>query len=76
MNELARLKWQCRRGSLELDLLLKNYLETDYLLADDEGKARFAALLQLDDDALKKAMLARLPLNASKVKISPVLKSD
>lgn len=70
MNKLARLKWQCRRGSLELDLLLKSYLETDYLLADDDGKARFAALLQLDDEALKKVMLARLPLSASKATMS------
>jgi antitoxin CptB len=52
MNELARLKWQCRRGSRELDLLLNNYLETRYPVADDEEKARFVELLKLDDDEL------------------------
>jgi len=31
MND-ARLRWQCRRGMRELDLLLTDYLENDYLL--------------------------------------------
>ena len=52
MNELARLKWQCRRGTKELDLMLKQYLETGYLLADDEEKALFVELLKLEDDEL------------------------
>jgi antitoxin CptB len=52
MRELSRLKWQCRRGSLELDLLLKNYLETVYPVADHNAKIRFAELLKLEDDAL------------------------
>lgn len=50
--ELAKLKWQCRRGSLELDLLLQHYLDTAYLQADPAEKARFVALLQLEDEAL------------------------
>ncbi len=52
MNELAKLKWQCRRGMKELDLLLENYLATDYLLADTAEKARFVKLLALEDDEL------------------------
>ena len=52
MNELAKLKWQCRRGMKELDLLLENYLATDYLLADTAEKARFVQLLALEDDEL------------------------
>lgn len=52
MNELAKLKWQCRRGMKELDLLLENYLATDYLLADTAEKARFIELLALEDDEL------------------------
>ncbi|HEY8096338.1 MAG TPA: succinate dehydrogenase assembly factor 2, partial [Methylobacter sp.] len=34
MDELARLKWQCRRGTKELDFLLNRYLEAGYLAAD------------------------------------------
>lgn len=52
MSELAKLKWQCRRGMKELDLLLENYLATDYVLADVAEKTRFAELLRLEDDEL------------------------
>jgi antitoxin CptB len=52
VNQLAKLKWQCRRGMKELDLLLENYLATDYLVADTAEKARFIELLQLEDDEL------------------------
>lgn len=57
MNELAKLKWQCRRGMKELDLLLENYLATDYLTADTAEKTRFAELLRLEDDALLLVLL-------------------
>ncbi len=50
--QLAKLRWQCRRGSLELDLLLKHYLDSAYLQADSDEQARFAKLLELDDEAL------------------------
>lgn len=59
MNELAKLKWQCRRGMKELDLLLENYLATDYPHADTAEKARFVELLQLEDDELFAVMLTR-----------------
>ena len=52
MNERNKILWQCRRGMKELDLLLENYLATDYLLADTVEKNRFAQLLQLEDDEL------------------------
>jgi antitoxin CptB len=52
MDELAKLRWQCRRGSKELDLLLIHYLETRYPIADKEEKARFAEILKLDDAEL------------------------
>ena len=46
----SQLYWQCRRGSLELDLLLKNYLENDYLQATEPKRQQFAELLKLEDD--------------------------
>lgn len=58
MTELAKLKWQCRRGMKELDLLLEAYLATDYLLADTAEKARFAELLQMEDDELLAALVS------------------
>jgi antitoxin CptB len=49
MTEIDKVKWQCRRGSRELDLLLNNYLQTRYLTANEDERARFIAMLKLDD---------------------------
>lgn len=57
MDELARLKWQCRRGTKELDFLLNRYLETGYLEADQVERVLFAELLRLEDDELVDALL-------------------
>jgi len=56
----AQLYWQCRRGSLELDLLLKNYLEGDYLHETEQKREKFAQLLKLEDDDLLPALLSFL----------------
>jgi antitoxin CptB len=58
VNELAKLRWQCRRGMKELDLLLEQYLATDYSHADAAEKQRFTELLQLEDDELLKALIS------------------
>ena len=57
MNEQSKILWQCRRGMKELDLILENYLATDYLRADTAEKAHFSELLQLEDDELLVALL-------------------
>lgn len=55
--KFSQLYWQCRRGNLELDLLLKNYLEKRYSQANEEERRQFADLLKLDDDELLPAFL-------------------
>ena len=52
MDELARLRWQCRRGTKELDFLLNRYLETGYLIADQGERDLFKGLLRMEDDEL------------------------
>jgi antitoxin CptB len=52
MDELSKLRWQCRRGTRELDLLLEHYLNTRYPLAEEQEKARFVEMLNLDDSEL------------------------
>jgi len=69
MNQLARLRWQCRRGTKELDLLLQRYLETDYLAADDEEKALFAELLELEDDELFGVLMGDSEVEAGELKL-------
>jgi antitoxin CptB len=66
MDGLTKIRWQCRRGSRELDLLLNNYLDTRYPVADEEEKARFVELLKLDDSELLErpnAYVSLLPLS-------------
>jgi antitoxin CptB len=60
MHQLAKLRWQCRRGTKELDLLLQRYLGSGYLLADDEEKALFVELLKLEDDELMAVLMGEL----------------
>jgi antitoxin CptB len=69
MNQLARLRWQCRRGTKELDLLLQRYLETGYLLADDEEKALFVELLELEDDELLEVLMGELAVETRELKV-------
>jgi len=45
----AKLRWRCRRGSLELDRLLMRYLEQSYPGASDPERLAFEALLALED---------------------------
>jgi antitoxin CptB len=56
----SQLYWQCRRGSLELDLLLKKYLENDYSHATEQKRQQFAELLKLEDEDLLPALLSFL----------------
>jgi antitoxin CptB len=66
MNQLAQLRWQCRRGTKELDLLLQGHLETGYLTASDEEKALFVELLKLEDDELLGVLMGDLRVGMEK----------
>ena len=45
----GRLRWQCRRALLELDLVLERFLAHDFDALDEEGLGVLAELLALDD---------------------------
>ena len=52
MAELDRIRWRCRRGLLELDIVLGRFLENELdTLSPDEQDA-FKALLELSDNDL------------------------
>ena len=56
----ARLAWQCRRGMLELDLLLQAFLDDQYdSLTFDEQRA-FESLLNYPDQLLLEYAMGRL----------------
>ena len=48
----ARLRWRCRRGMKELDLLLACWLEQRWAGADDERRRDFEWLLEQPDPDL------------------------
>ena len=50
--ERARLRWRCRRGMRELDLLLVTWLDRDWLEAGSEQRSAFETLLETEDDRL------------------------
>lgn len=52
MQKMKRLRWQCRRGMLEVDLILMRYLERAYAKASDVEQACFERLLQESDQQL------------------------
>ena len=49
---LSRLKWQCRRGLLELDLVLERFLAREAAKLSGEDLARLGELLETEDNDL------------------------
>ena len=49
----GRLKWQCRRGMLELDVLLDQFLTSRWTDLDAGLKAEFEQLLSYSDQQLQ-----------------------
>ena len=47
-----RLRWACRRGMLELDVLLGNFLEEAFIKLSDNEQALFIQLLDEEDQDL------------------------
>jgi antitoxin CptB len=47
-----RLKWKCRRGLLELDLVLERFLQGRATELSEEQLARFGELLEQPDNDL------------------------
>jgi len=51
-NNKARLKWACRRGMLELDVLFMPFVEEAYDHLSDKDKQIFERLLTCQDPEL------------------------
>ena len=52
MKELERVRWRCRRGLLELDIVLGRFIEQRYPALDDEQCVVFDELLDYPDTEL------------------------
>ncbi len=51
-EEVRRLRWSCRRGLLELDIVLQRFLATNYDTLSEPDRKAFNDLLELSDNTL------------------------
>lgn len=49
---IARVRWACRRGMLELDVIFQPFVEKHYENLSKEDKATFIRLLECEDPEL------------------------
>lgn len=59
-DELSRLRWQCRRGMLELDLFLERFMDEAYMQLTDKQKQDFSNLLETPDQMLLDYLMGRV----------------
>ena len=55
MNEaedLGKLRWRCRRGVRELDVLMTRFLDESYSGLTDQEKSAFSKLLEVQDPVI------------------------
>ncbi|QOJ20192.1 MAG: succinate dehydrogenase assembly factor 2 [Gammaproteobacteria bacterium] len=52
MKEFERARWRCRRGLLELDIVLQRFMDQYYVQLDQQGLEQFERLLSLPDNDL------------------------
>ena len=57
----APLRWQCRRGRLELDVLFERFLARHEATLSASEHAAFQRLLALEDDPLLAVVLGQAP---------------
>jgi succinate dehydrogenase flavin-adding protein (antitoxin of CptAB toxin-antitoxin module) len=60
VSELDRIRWHCRRGLLELDLVLARFLEQVLPRLSDQEVEGFKRLLQRSDNDLWDLVAGRL----------------
>jgi antitoxin CptB len=52
LENKARIKWACRRGMLELDVIIMPFFEACFDVLSSEEKNDFVVLLEADDPDL------------------------
>jgi len=60
MSEMMRLRWRCRRGQKELDIVMNRYLEQVYTDAEASQKAAFEELLLVEDPTIIDLLMERI----------------
>ena len=60
-KEERRLRWLCRRGMKELDVLLEAFLVSGYPQLETDERRQFRSLLDMEDPELHAVLLDRMP---------------
>jgi antitoxin CptB len=67
-QRLGRLKWACRRGMLELDVLFMPFVENGFADLDEKHQLIFERLLTCDDPDLYAWFMGHLPCEDKEIK--------
>lgn len=59
-ENLSALKWQCRRGMLELDVFLQKFLQHGYDKLSDQQRISFYEILEYPDQELLELLLGQV----------------
>ena len=71
MKELDRIRWRCRRGMLELDIVLQGFVDKHYMQLDEIELKHFDSLLSLPDNDLWDMITSKKKVKD--IKLQPVL---
>ena len=69
MIDIGKIRWKCRRGMLELDIILKNFYDRQFQILTDEEKILFSQLLDEPDPLLYNWLLCHDATHDPKLKI-------
>ncbi len=65
--EYSELKWRCRRGMLELDILLNSYLDKNYSTMSAQQGETFSEVLDYPDQVLFDLLLGNMRSSDARV---------
>ncbi|MBJ40844.1 MAG: hypothetical protein CMD84_01000 [Gammaproteobacteria bacterium] len=71
----SKLKWKCRKGVRELDILLSKYIETSYDLLSSKEKDIFIEFIEKDTYEILDILMNKKNVNNKFLNIVEALKS-
>jgi len=67
MKELERARWRCRRGLLELDIVLLRFMDKYYTKLNEAELQQFEELLSMSDNELWDLIVEKKKIEDGKV---------
>lgn len=71
----SKLKWKCRKGIREIDILLSKYIETSYDLLSSKEKDIFVEFIEKDTYEILDILMNKKNVNNKFLNIIEALKS-